>query len=238
VYGILRQSSRWQFRGSEETYGSRSTDIRRVDSPSPKNRRLSYFGGGALSGCLSREGAQFTSLIPQTQASIAMRFVARLPCVEPARLPRACATSWTADSQYLFESNFVSFHGWPILPQSNQKRWSILHIRQLLLKTRSMSRTAISKITRTANAGLILAWKKEGKRGAKLVYIAALLFVARYEREARRRMTNVWCSRLFNIDHRAPFHEQNFTDDPTYKFPAIQFRQIQATVEIVPFALR
>ena len=167
-----------------------------------------------------------------------MRFVARLSCVELARLPRACATSWTADSQYLFESNFVSFHGWPILPQSNQKRWSILHIRQLLLKTRSMSMTAISKITRTANAGLILAWKKEGKRGAKLVYIAALLFVARYEREARRRMTNVWCSRLFNIDHRAPFHEQNFTDDPTYKFPAIQFRQIQVTVEIVPFALR
>jgi hypothetical protein len=55
---------------------------------------------------------------------------------------------------------------------------------------------------------------------------------------ARRRMTNVWCSRLFNIDHRAPFHEQNFTDDPTYKFPAIQFRQIQVTVEIGPFALR
>lgn len=101
-----------------------------------------------------------------------------------------------------------------------------------------MSRTAISKITRTANAGLILAWKKEGKRGAKLVYIAALLFVARYEREARHRMANVCCLRLFNIDHRAHFHEQNFTDDPTHKFPAIQFLRIQVSLEIEPFALR
>jgi hypothetical protein len=107
-----------------------------------------------------REVAQTILLVPQAQASIAMRFVPWLPCVELARLPRACATSWTADSQYLFESNFVSFHGWPHTAAIKPEKMVNIAHSQLLLKPRIMSRTAISKITRTANAGLILAWKK------------------------------------------------------------------------------